>query len=160
MHAFDALKKNIRKNQQQISLDKEKALPMKLPGTVILVVGETACRDYMAAFNPEYPLETTPWESSIRRTDGFFFFPQAYSNFSNTVMALSQSLTSSNQYNNMPLGESVDLVSLARKAGYHTYWFPLRERAKCGMRPLPHWPVRRIPGNGCPGSMMASCWNC
>ncbi|WP_417208190.1 phosphoethanolamine transferase [Acidaminococcus fermentans] len=123
MYAFDALKKNIRKNQQQISLDKEKALPMKLPGTVILVVGETACRDYMAAFNPEYPLETTPWESSIRRTDGFFFFPQAYSNFSNTVMALSQSLTSSNQYNNMPLGESVDLVSLAKKAGYHTYWF-------------------------------------
>ena len=68
-------------------------------------------------------METTPWESSIRRTDGFFFFPQAYSNFSNTVMALSQSLTSSNQYNNMPLGESVDLVSLAKKAGYHTYWF-------------------------------------
>lgn len=123
MQAFNALKKNIQKNQQQIVLKNPEPLPKKLPGTVLLVVGETACRDYMPAFTPEYPWETTPWESSVKGTKGFYFFPQAYSCFSNTVMALSQALTSSNQYNHVPLGEAADLVSVAKKAGYHTYWF-------------------------------------
>ena len=39
-------------------------LPHALPGTVIAVIGETANRDHMKAFNPAYPSETTPWLSA------------------------------------------------------------------------------------------------
>lgn len=30
-------------------------------GTIILVIGESASRDYMHAYNPDFPLDNTPW---------------------------------------------------------------------------------------------------
>ena len=35
-----------------------------LSGTIILVIGESASRDYMQVYNPDYPYENTPWLSS------------------------------------------------------------------------------------------------
>ena len=32
-----------------------------LGGTIILVIGESASRDYMHAYNPEFPFDDTPW---------------------------------------------------------------------------------------------------
>lgn len=40
-----------------------------LNGTIILVIGESASRDYMHAYNPEFPFEDTPWlENKLEKT--------------------------------------------------------------------------------------------
>ncbi|MDY5365440.1 MAG: sulfatase, partial [Mitsuokella jalaludinii] len=39
------------------------ALPAKAPGTVIVVIGESASRNYMKAFTPDYAYDDTPWQS-------------------------------------------------------------------------------------------------
>ena len=75
----------------------------------------------MSAFS-NISINTTPWEKSCRQDQCFFFYPHAYSNFPNTVMAITQALTSANQYNKKPLKDAVDIMTLAKKAGYETYW--------------------------------------
>ena len=35
-------------------------LPQKVPGTVLVVIGESENRDHMRAYQPRYPVETTP----------------------------------------------------------------------------------------------------
>lgn len=44
------------------------------PHTVLLVIGESACRDYMSAFEPDQPWETTPWETAMSRDRRHFSF--------------------------------------------------------------------------------------
>lgn len=40
-----------------------------LNGTIILVIGESASRDYMHAYNPNFPFDDTPWlESKLAKT--------------------------------------------------------------------------------------------
>ena len=40
-----------------------------LNGTIILVIGESASRDYMHAYNPDFPFDNTPWlESKLEKT--------------------------------------------------------------------------------------------
>lgn len=40
-----------------------------LNGTIILVIGESASRDYMHAYNPKFPFDNTPWlESKLEKT--------------------------------------------------------------------------------------------
>lgn len=111
----------------------EQTLPHKLPGTVIVVIGESANRDHMKAFNPEYPAETTPWLSSQR--EGFYLFPKAYSCYPITVPALFSYLTNMNQYNGLneeniassdiPL---ITVTDIANLAGYRTYWITHKNR--------------------------------
>lgn len=98
------------------------------PRTVILVIGESANRDHMKAFNKTYPVETTPWLS--QHPDGFFLYPNAYSNYPNTIKALSMYLTSMNQYNGQSMQDAVTLVDVAKKAGYTVYW--LSNQSKMG----------------------------
>lgn len=128
MHAFEELKKNIDRNNRALYLTDSHTTADAVPGTVIVVIGESACRDYMHAFNENYPHRTTPWETRMKMTPDFIFFSSAYSNFSNTVMALTQVLTSSNQYNEQSLGEAADIIDVAHKAGYHTYWISTQDR--------------------------------
>lgn len=52
-----------------LKIDAAQALPAKVKGTVILVIGESASRDYMHAYNPAFPFNDTPWlerQSGIR----------------------------------------------------------------------------------------------
>ena len=128
MQAFQELKQNIKSNDENLYLYDDQTTAKELPGTVIVVIGESACRDYMKAFTPSYPYDTTPWETKMVSAPDFIFFPSAYSNFSNTVMALTQVLTSSNQYNGQTLGEAADIMDVAKKAGCHTYWFSAQGR--------------------------------
>lgn len=83
---------------------KENALPQKLPGTVLFIIGESENRDHMSAFNPSYPAETTP--------------------------SLSMALTSVNQYNHKKLDDSYNIVDIAKAAGYDTWW--LSNQSKMG----------------------------
>lgn len=47
-----------------LKIDAAQALPAKAKGTVILVIGESASRDYMHAYNPDFPFDDTPWLDS------------------------------------------------------------------------------------------------
>lgn len=94
------------------------------PHTVLLVIGESACRDYMSAFEPDQPWETTPWETAMSRDRRHFsFFRNAYSCAMQTVPALERALTERSQYNNREFSDSVSVIDIARKAGYRTSWF-------------------------------------
>ena len=46
---------NLKANSQQLAAKQ---------GTIILVIGESASRDYMHAYNPDFPFDNTPWLDS------------------------------------------------------------------------------------------------
>lgn len=129
MRAFLDLKENLPQNAQKLKLSEDKELAsQRVPGTIILVIGESATRDAMSAFAP-ISFDSTPWERAMKQNPNFFFYPNSYANFPNTVMAVTQALTSANQYNRVPLKKAVDLMTLAKKAGYTTYWLSTQEKS-------------------------------
>ncbi|WP_293986127.1 phosphoethanolamine transferase [uncultured Megasphaera sp.] len=99
------------------------ALSQSNPGTVLIVIGESASRDYMKTYTPSFPYDDTPWLESCRHDKNFIVFNHAYSCFNQTVEALMRACTEMSQYNDDAFNESITFVDIARKAGYHTYWF-------------------------------------
>lgn len=91
-------------------------------GTIIMVIGESATRNYMKAFDEKND-DTTPWLSSVKNSGDFILFPNAYSCAWNTVPALEHALTEANYYNRKEFNSSVSIVDIAKKSGYKTYWF-------------------------------------
>lgn len=92
------------------------------PSTVILVIGESASRDYMSAFC-NYPEDTTPWLNGHKDDEHFILFPHTYACAGQTVTSLERALTEYNQYNDKKFYTSCSIVDIARAAGYRTYWF-------------------------------------
>lgn len=92
--------------------------PEKLPGVVIMVIGESANRTHMKAFNPGYPAETTPWLSKEKDNDNFYLLKNTYSCYPLTEKALSMFLTNINQYNDRDRNEMITITDVANKAGY------------------------------------------
>ena len=119
LNSFTELSKNIDKNDDNITLKDNVG---SLKGTIILVVGESANRDYMSSFNTNMKYNTTPWELEQKNNLNFIFLNLAYSNYPNTNMSLSKALTQSNQYNEIELSKVITLVGLAKKAHYRTFW--------------------------------------
>ncbi len=101
--------------------------PEKLPGTVIVVIGESANRDHMKAFNPDYPAETTPWLSKEKENGNFYLLKNTYSCYPLTEKALSMFLTNINQYNDRDREEMITITDVANKAGYITYFISNQE---------------------------------
>lgn len=101
--------------------------PEKLPGAVIVVIGESANRDHMKAFNPDYPAETTPWLSKEKDNDNFYLLKNTYSCYPLTEKALSMFLTNINQYNGRDRDEMITVTDVANKAGYSTYFISNQE---------------------------------
>ena len=93
------------------------------PHTYIMIIGESASRDYMSAyFDTEY--DTTPWlKECDRKNSNHIVFTNAYSCHHQTVPTLEQVLTERNQYNGKQFYESVSIIDIARKAGYATHWY-------------------------------------
>ncbi len=56
--------KNRAERLEDLKIDAAQALPAKINGTVILIIGESASRDYMHAYNSDFPFENTPWLDS------------------------------------------------------------------------------------------------
>lgn len=111
----------------------EETLAHQLPGSVILVIGESENRDHMKAFNPSYPRETTPWLSSVKGEEGFYFYPLAYSNFPNTSGALPAYVTGTNQYNQKSILDAFNLMDVAKAAGYTTWWITNQDASDDGV---------------------------
>lgn len=97
-------------------------LASRVPGTVLLVIGESETSDLMTAFTPSLPVDTTPWLTSEKENKDFYLFNHAYTNFPATAGALSMALTGINQYNEKEIGQVVTLIDVAKKAGYDTWW--------------------------------------
>ncbi len=53
-----------------LEIDAANALPAKVNGTVIFVIGESASRTYMHAYNPDFPFDNTPWLDFIGNAQG------------------------------------------------------------------------------------------
>jgi glucan phosphoethanolaminetransferase (alkaline phosphatase superfamily) len=90
--------------------------PESLPDqrdTYILVIGESARRDYLHAFGGQYP--NTPWLDSTPTT----LFTNYISAGPSTVLSLTSTLAR-RQENAVELNNNV--VSLASRAGFETWW--------------------------------------
>lgn len=106
-----------------LSIDQSMTLAAKAPGTVIFVIGESASRNYMKAYTPDFPYEDTPWLSSMAENDNFLIFHHAYASWSQTVPVLQRALTEQSQYNGKEFFNSSSIIDVAKKAGYETWWF-------------------------------------
>lgn len=103
--------------------------------TYILVIGESASRDYMKCFcNYEY--NTTPWLESIKKEQNLILFPNAYACKDQTVPALENALTEANQYNDKKFYLSCSIVDIARKAGFKISWFSNQSHIGCADTPV------------------------
>jgi len=127
--------KNLKKRYEQLTV-KTLGKPFSKPSTIILVIGESASRDYMQVFNSTYPYETTPWLKLKQQEKNFILFPNAFSTFPNTVIALSKSLTEMNQYNDKLFYQSCSIVDIAHKAGYKVHWYSNQGHLGCADTPI------------------------
>ncbi|MCM1110072.1 MAG: phosphoethanolamine transferase [Clostridium sp.] len=95
------------------------------PQTVVMVIGESASRDYMSAFAPQPGgIDTTPWMSrEARDRDRFILFPNSYSCAFQTVPTLERALTEKNQYNELEFNSSVSIIDIAHALGYRVHWY-------------------------------------
>lgn len=109
-----------RRTEQLTVTPLQKCTPT--PHTVVMVIGESANRDFMSAFKA-LDRETTPWLTDMARHEGTILFPKAYSCAMVTVNSLQRALTEANQYNDKEFADSVSIIDVARKLGYKVYWF-------------------------------------
>ena len=105
------------------------------PSTVILVIGESASRDYMNAFS-NYNKNTTPWLTQNKDSKNFIFFSKAYSSKGQTVPSLERAFTEVNQYNDKKFYEACSFVDIARKAGFKISWFSNQSHIGCADTPV------------------------
>lgn len=89
-------------------------------GIYVLVIGESANRNHMSAYG--YPMETTPWLTSVKEDPQMLLFSKGYSCHCFTVPTLSYALTAKNQYNTMDLKDAASLIEVSNAAGYETAW--------------------------------------
>jgi heptose-I-phosphate ethanolaminephosphotransferase len=88
-------------------------------GTVIVVLGESITRRHMGAYG--YFRDTTPWLDA--RSAQWVAFGDVISSHSHTIPALTGVLTSAGAAGRQaPAAEDVDILSLARSAGFRTHW--------------------------------------
>lgn len=93
------------------------------PHTILLVIGESASRDYMKAFNKEYKYDTTPWLDKMKESKNFILFPNAFSIGANTVLAVSNAMTEINQYNDKKFYNACSIIDIAHAASYKVHWY-------------------------------------
>lgn len=106
------------------------------PHTILLVIGESESRDYMKAFNKEYKYNTTPWLNKMAQSKNFILFPNAFSIYANTVIAVSNALTEINQYNDKKFYESCSVVDIAHASGYKVHWYSNQGHLGCADTPV------------------------
>jgi len=121
-HTNEQYKKQADERLRRLCVKHNTPQPTR-PHTILMVIGESACRDYMNAFSPQ-PWDNTPWESACRGNNRHFtFFGNAFSCAHQTVPTLEKALTESNQYNGKDFVTSCSIVDIAHKAGYRVHWY-------------------------------------
>ena len=92
------------------------------PHTIIMVIGESTGRDLMKVYNDEYLYNNTPWLNECKNNNDFIVFSNAYACQSLTQQVLQNALTEKSYYNDKKFLESMNIVDIAKKKGYKTYW--------------------------------------
>lgn len=117
--------KNYANEQQQrfSNLNVRKLNQDDKPHTILMVIGESASRDFMSAYM-EMKEDTTPWLRTIKEDSKHgLLYPNAYSCDIQTVPSLEKALTEFNQYNGGAFFSSCSIVDIAHKAGYYVHWY-------------------------------------
>lgn len=125
---------NMQSRTQNLQVTKLKQ--QSSPHSILLIIGESASRDYMQAFNNTYPYETTPWLSKMAKYNNFILYPNAFSIGANTVLAVSNALTETNQYNDKKFYESCSIIDIAHKLGYKVHWYSNQGHLGCADTPV------------------------
>lgn len=113
------------KNQQQRMQNLRVSCrhPLSIPHTLLLVIGESASRDFMSAFTPMKE-DTTPWMRELAMDNNHcVLFPNAYSCDIQTVPTLERALTAFNQYDGGTFYTSTSIVDIAKSSGYKVHWY-------------------------------------
>ena len=115
---------------------KEISQPSNKPMTIMMVIGESASRDFMSAFT-DVDVETTPWMSSLKKDKKHcMFFPNAYSCHVQTVPTLEKVLTEYNQYEEGQFFSSCSIVDIAHKLGWKVHWYSNQGRLGAADTPI------------------------
>jgi heptose-I-phosphate ethanolaminephosphotransferase len=105
---------------------RQKALPQlaakteRRGETYVVVIGESLNRDHTSLYG--YSRKTTPWLDKQEGQQGWIKFTQAYSNYVETIPALTFALTAANQYNGHDYIGMPSFVDVLKSAGFKTYW--------------------------------------
>ena len=93
------------------------------PHTLLMVIGESASRDFMSAFTPMAE-DTTPWLRTLAEDrEHCILFPHAYSCDIQTVPTLEKALTEYNQYDGGAFYNACSIADVAHKLGYRVHWY-------------------------------------
>lgn len=93
------------------------------PQTVVMVIGESASRDFMSTFT-DVDVETTPWMTAMRKDNpNCIIYRNAYSCDVQTVPSLEKALTEYNQYEDGEFHTSCSIVDIAHKLGWKVHWY-------------------------------------
>lgn len=123
---FDSLHKySVSKEQALNDLRLIKSYPPNKE-TIVLVIGESANRDYMHVYKSEN-VYNTPWQSSEASKGNLLIFDNAYACATITISALSHALTEASYYNGKEFYEAISIIDIAKANGYKTYWFSNQE---------------------------------
>lgn len=133
IHSILIAEENHRKLVGNLKLTHTHSLLQTNPGSVILVIGESANRDHLKVFNESYPAETTPWLSEMSHQSGFYLFRNSYSNYTQTTPALEMALTAENQYNGRKIDNAISIFDAAKAAGYDTWWISNQNKTSDAM---------------------------
>jgi len=113
--------RNIEAKKDSIAISDDTPITSS-PHTIIMVIGESATRDKMKAFTPDYKYEDTPWLSQQLNNPNFIIFKNAYACQSLTQQVLESALTEKSAYNEKEFLDSMNIIDIAKKKGYKTYW--------------------------------------
>ncbi len=129
---YDVVKEYVSNNEKYISNMKQRTEGLQVtqrvkndtPHSIFLVIGESASRDFMKAFNNSVDVENTPWMSNLMQNEKqCVMFPNAYACGTQTVPTLEKALTEYNQYDGGQFFTSCSIVDVAHKLGYKVHWY-------------------------------------
>ena len=85
--------------------------------TYIVIIGESLNKEYMNLYG--YLRDTTPL---LNKQKDIIKFNNAYSNYFQTIYALSYALTEANQYNKKNYYDSLSIIDILNRANFDTFW--------------------------------------
>ena len=113
--------RNIEAKKDSIAISDDVPVTQS-PHTIIMVIGESATRNKMKAYTPDYKYDDTPWLSQQLNNPNFIIFNNAYACQSLTQQVLESALTEKSAYHEKDFLDSMNIIDIAKKKGYKTYW--------------------------------------
>ena len=100
----------------------------------VLIIGESLSRDSMGLYN--HSVDNTPFLSELTLSGKAQIFPNAYASFVNTVPSITASFSQGNLATGLTFPYGANLVSVAKKAGFKTYWLSNQVRNGAADTPI------------------------